>query len=329
MRLKSSGGAARSCTLRAAYAGLVCALVLFSTTAARTAEAPSVTPPTMDNAVSSQGWLQQIVIKLENEASEDIEMLPATPGALALEWRSFDREGSALGALVNVGWVALAACLALLAQRLFRHVLSIRVRRLLRLRPDSVTLGTLLRLLLCDVGGLAVFSGAFIYSRHWLVAAGVGGALIIFSVNVLIRWRVCALIIGIVLRPGEPAARLIDLPDPKARRLAGFLSATILVVITLIGFARYYALMDEDSGASHVVGLLAAIIVCGLYVTIVFRARRAFEALIRGSAAGTMSRRCAPRSPAPGSRSAGPPSPPCSCSSCSDCPWDCCPTITA
>jgi hypothetical protein len=99
-------------------------------------------------------------------------MLPATPGALALEWRSFDRDGSAFG--VNVGWVALAACLALLVQRLVRYVLSIRVRRLLRLRPDALTVGTLLRLLLCDVGGLAVFSGAFIHSRHWLAAAGSG-----------------------------------------------------------------------------------------------------------------------------------------------------------
>jgi hypothetical protein len=202
------------------------------------AEAPAAAPPAVDNAVSSQGWLQEIIIKLEREAGEDIEMLPATPGALALEWRSFDRYGSALGALVNVGWVALAACLALLVQRLVRYVLSIRVRRLLRLRPDAVTLGTLLRLLLCDVGGLAVFSGAFIHSRHWLVAAGVGSALIIFSVNVLIRWRVCSLIIGIVLRPGEPAARLIDVPGKEARHLAWFVSATILVVITLVGFAR-------------------------------------------------------------------------------------------
>jgi hypothetical protein len=46
--------------------------------------------------------------------------------------------------------------------------------------------------------------------------------------------------------------------------------------------------MDEDSGASHVLGLLAALIVCGLYVAIVFRARAAFEALIRGSATGTI-----------------------------------------
>lgn len=71
----------------------------------------------MDNAVSSQGWLQESVIKLEKEVIGDISMLPATPGALALEWRSFDRDGFALGALVNLGWVGLAACLALLAQR--------------------------------------------------------------------------------------------------------------------------------------------------------------------------------------------------------------------
>ena len=62
---------------------------------------------------------------------------------------------------------------------------------------------------------------------HRGCAAGAVG-LIIFSAIMLIRWRVWALIIGIVLRPDEPAAGLIDLPDGEARRLARFLSATIL-----------------------------------------------------------------------------------------------------
>jgi len=106
---------------------------------------------------------------------------------------------------------------------------------------------------------------------------------------VLIRWRVWALIIGIVLRPDEPPARLIDLPDGEARRLAWFLSAMLLVVITLVGFVRYYPLMeDQASGASHVLGLLVSIIVCGLYALIVFRARTAAEALIRGRTTNTI-----------------------------------------
>jgi hypothetical protein len=69
-------------------------------------------------------------------------------------------------------------------------------------------------------------------------------------VNVLIRWRVWTMIIGIVLRPDEPAARLIDLPNGEARRVAWFLSAMLLVVITLVGSFRYHTLMDQDSGAS-------------------------------------------------------------------------------
>src|SRR5215472_7417826 len=162
---------ARGCAaLRAGCSGLVLLLCsLLSVAPAGGAEAPAATPPTMDNMMSSQGWLQQIVIKLEEEAINDMQMLPATPAALAREWRSFDRQGSALGALVNAGWVALAACLALLAQCLVRRALSIRVRRLLRLQPEEPTLGLLLRLLLCDLAGLGVFSGVFIHSRHWLV----------------------------------------------------------------------------------------------------------------------------------------------------------------
>jgi moderate conductance mechanosensitive channel len=289
MRLTDMDGARGCGALRAGCSGLVLFLwLLLSVVPARGAEAPAATPPAMDNMMSSQGWLQQTVLKLEDEAIDDVHMLPETPGALAREWRSFDRQGSALGALANLGWVAIAACLALLAQSLVQRALSFRIRRLLRLRPEEPSLGPLLRLLLCDLAGLGVFSGVFIYSRHWLMNAGVAVSLIIFSANVLIRWRVWAMTIGVVLRPDEPAARLIDLPDGEARRLAWFLSAMLLVVITLVGFVRYYALMDQDSGASHVLGLLVSIIVCGLYVLIVFRARIAAEALIRGRTTNTI-----------------------------------------
>src|SRR5215813_13041616 len=289
MRLTIMDGARGRDALRACRSGLVLFLCLLLLVApARGAEAPAATPPAMDNMMSSQGWLQQIIIQLEKEAINDVHMLPEAPGALAREWRSFDRQGSAVGALVNLGWVAIAACLALLAQSLARRALSIRVRRRLRLRPEEPSLGLLLQLLLCDLVGLGVFSGAFIYSRHWLMNAGVAANLIILSANVLIRWRVWALIIGIVLRPDEPAARLIDLPDGEARRLAWFLSAMLLVVITLVGFVRYYALLDQESGASHVLGLLVSIIVCGLYALIVFRARTAAEALIRGRTTDTI-----------------------------------------
>jgi moderate conductance mechanosensitive channel len=276
-----AGGAARS---RALLAAVVLSSLL-PVSPARAAE-PSPTPPAMDTAMGSEGWLQDIFIKLENEAVGDVAMLPATPDALAREWRSFDREGSALGALVDIGWVALAACLAVMAQSLVRRGLSLRVRRLLRMRPQAPTFGLLLQLLLCDLAGVGVFSGAFIYSRHWLTEVGVGAALIIFAVNILLRWRIWAMMVEVVLRPAEPAARLVDLSNSEARRLAWFLSGAILGVITLVGFARYYALMDVDSGASHVLGLLADIIVCGLFVTIVFRARTAVEALIRGHANG-------------------------------------------
>jgi moderate conductance mechanosensitive channel len=289
MRLINMDGARGRGALWAGCSGLVLVLwLLLSVAPARGAEASTATSPAMDNMMSSQGWLQQIVIKLEDEAIDDLHMLPETPGALAREWRSFDRQGSALGTLVDLGWVALAACLALLAQSVVQRILSIRIRRSLRLRPEEPSLGLLLRLLLCDLAGLGVFSGVFIYSRHWLMNTEVGVSLIIFSANVLIRWRIWALILGIVLRPDEPAARLIDLPDGEARRLARFLSATILVVIILVGFVRYYALMDQDSGASHVLGLLVSTIVCGLYALIVTRARPAAEALIRGRTSGTI-----------------------------------------
>src|SRR5208282_4671654 len=157
MRFTNMDGARGRRALRAGCSGLVLFLwLLLSVAPARGADASTAAPPAMDNMMSSQGWLQQIVIKLEDEAIDDIHMLPETPGALAREWRSFDRQGSALGVLVDLGWVALAACLGLLAQSLVQRALSIRIRRLLRLRPEEPSLGLLLRLLLCDLAGLGV-----------------------------------------------------------------------------------------------------------------------------------------------------------------------------
>jgi moderate conductance mechanosensitive channel len=290
LRLRDIGGA----TPRRASAMVRCAMLAWLVAlaapalAAETSAGAGGTAPTAAGDVGSAGWLGDVVMRLEGEAMSDVSMLPETPAALEREWRSFDRNGSAIGALANLGWVVLAALLALLAEKLVRRSVSVRIRRVLLVRAEGPTLAMLLRLLLCDVCGIGVFAAVFVYSRHRLIDAGMPVGLIILAVNVLIRWRVASLVIGIVLRPGEPAARLIDLPDGEARRLARFLSATILASIALVGFGRYYALMDVDSGASHILGLLVAAIVCGLYVSIVFRARTATEALIRGRRTGTI-----------------------------------------
>jgi len=84
-----------------------------------------------------------------------------------------------------------------------------------------------------------------------------------------------------ILRPDEASARLIEIDDAAARRLYRFVSLAVLAVVTGVGFGRY-GLMDEDSGAAHVVSLLTAVIVFGIYTVIVLRSRAAMEALIRG-----------------------------------------------
>ena len=255
---------------------------------ARAADAPPI-PPAADAAaaaggemsMNSAGWLGRIIVDLEREARSDISMLPDTPSALEREWRSFDRNGSALGALIGVGWVVLAAAIALFAERLVGRGLSRRLRRSLRTRIDGPTMGDLLLLLVCDAVGLAVFAGVFVYSRHWLASVGVAQSLAVLSASVLIGWRTLMLVPRIVLRPGEPVARLIDIPDTEARRLSWFLSSVLLAISILIGFGRY-GLSDEDSGAPHIIGLVVAAAVCGLDAWIVIRARGAIEALIRG-----------------------------------------------
>jgi small-conductance mechanosensitive channel len=272
--------------------GLLPFLVLLAVAAlsatASAADAPP-TPPATEAApaadagmkMNSAGWLEHIIVGLEREAMSDIGMLPDTPSALEREWRSFDREGSAIGALIGVGWVVLAACIALFAEKLAARGLSRRLRRSLRTRIQGPTLADLLLLLVCDVVGLAVFAGILVYSRHWLARVGVAQNLAVLSASWLIRWRTFMLVPRVVLRPGEPVARLIDIPDREARRLSWFLSAVLLAIAMLIGFGRY-GLSDEDSGAPHVIGLIVAAAVCGLDAWIVIRARGAVEALIRG-----------------------------------------------
>src|SRR5213596_3375757 len=87
-------------------------LLLAPAAPARAADATAAAPA-MGGEMSSAGWVEHIAMKLESEAMSDVSMLPDTSAALAREWRSFDKNGSALGALINFGWVALAAGIAL------------------------------------------------------------------------------------------------------------------------------------------------------------------------------------------------------------------------
>jgi moderate conductance mechanosensitive channel len=228
------------------------------------------------------GWLENAVDQIEAEAASDVAASSRIPAAVDREWRSFDDNGSALGALRGAGWMILVGLAALLAEWGTVRLASRHARRRLASRDGGPSLGCLTMLVLCDIAGLAAFLAVFsLARRHLLPAVGVAGTLTIFAANVLLRWRIASAIIGVVLRPTEPAARLIEISDREARRLGRFLSGTILAVILLIGFVRY-GLMDGDSGAAHVVGLFNAAVICALYAWIVLRARHAAEALIRG-----------------------------------------------
>src|SRR5712691_1824812 len=294
LRFTRVGGAPRSGRRLVWFA--ILALVLVPAGRARAADAPPMPPApeavaasapatAATGEMSSAGWVEHIAMKLEAEAMSDVSMLPDTTEALAREWRSFDKNGSAAGALINFGWVVLAGCIALLAERGVARGLSRRIRSRMRGRSEGLTLSRLLLLLLCDLIGVAVFAGVFVYSRHWLLAVGVTANLIMLAANWLIRWRLIMLIPRIVLRPNEPVARLIDIDDDEARRLVRFVSAVVLAIVLFIGFGRY-GLADEDSGAPHIIGLVVAAITCALNALIVFRTCGAVAALIRGRSGG-------------------------------------------
>src|ERR1700693_4336936 len=74
--------------------------------AARAAQVPPPSAAPAMGDMNSAGWLARTIGHLEAEAMSDVSMLPDTPSALEREWRSFDRDGSASGALANLGWGA-------------------------------------------------------------------------------------------------------------------------------------------------------------------------------------------------------------------------------
>jgi small-conductance mechanosensitive channel len=239
------------------------------------AEAPGAEAP-------SASMSDRALERIEAEIVSDAMAIPEIPEAISREWRSFDQTGSASGVLVELGWVAIAAILALFAERGTLRLLGRGPRRRMRARENAPTLGDMTLLLICDLVGLAVFMMVFTAQRrHWLPAAGVTEAFATFAAAVLFRWRIAALVLRAVLRPHDPTARLAGGDDVEASRLYRFLSLAILGIVAVVGFGRY-GLMDEDSGAAHVVSLTTALIVLGLYTLIVFRSRAAMEALIRG-----------------------------------------------
>ncbi len=286
LRLRGIGHAARRASrpVVLAVGALAVAAWLLLPPVGLAADAPQAAAGDM---MDSAGWLGRITMKLEGEAVADAGMLPDTSAALAREWRSFDRDGSAFGALINFGWIILAAALAWVAERAVARGASRHLRRVMRSGSDGPTVTRLLMLLLCDLVGVAVFGAVFVSSRHWLLRLGVTVNLIALASDWLVRWRLICLVPRIVLRPAEAAARLIEIPDDEARRLARFLSGVMLAIVVLIGFGRY-GLADADSGAPHIIGLVVAVIVCSLDALIVLRTRAAAEALIRGHTGGVI-----------------------------------------
>jgi small-conductance mechanosensitive channel len=255
---------------------LVIALVAVLTLGIGRADAAEATA-----APQMTGWFENAVAALESEAMSDVSMVPDVWSAIGREWRSFDRNGSAAGILLDLGWVALVVLVALLAERGTARTLSRRPLRRMA-RAERPRLLDMLSLVACDVAGLGVFIAVFTAARrHFLPLVGITDMLAIFAAAVLVRWRLVALILRAILRPGHSVARLVDIPNEEAGRLQRFVSSAVLAVIVLVGFGRV-GLMDEDSGASHVIGLVIALLVCGLYVLIAHRARVAAEALIRG-----------------------------------------------
>jgi small-conductance mechanosensitive channel len=244
---------------------------------AGTAEAGNVA------AMRGDAWLETLSDRIESEAELAVRTFPAIPAALVREWRSFDRHGSAVAASADLGWIVLVAIIALCGEKLAANAPRRRPRRRLRTTGGTPSLSGLFGLLGCDLLGLAVFIGLLAFcQRHFLTETGISAGLAIVAANVLIRWRIAALVVGVVLRPNEPLARLVDLDDGAARRLARFLSGVILAIVVTIAISRYGTITGLAGEADQVICLLTGLMTAVLSIWAVIRARAAVEGLIRG-----------------------------------------------
>ncbi|HZT86416.1 MAG TPA: mechanosensitive ion channel domain-containing protein [Stellaceae bacterium] len=240
------------------------------------ASASAAMPP-MDDQM-----MMTITETLEREAEADLRAAPQVPAALAELWHAMDHDGSG-GAAVVLGWIALAALIALAAEKL--PVLAYghwRQRRIRQNRGGATMMG-LLALLASDIGGVAIFALVFaLLSRRWFQAPESAAMLAMVASAVLIRWRIAVLVLRIVLRPTLPVARLVPLGDGAAARLACLVSGAILIAIALVAFSRSLVLAGLDHGVLHVVSLTVSVTVCVLLAVAAICGRGAVEALIRG-----------------------------------------------
>jgi small-conductance mechanosensitive channel len=233
-------------------------------------------------AAEQSDWLDAAASRIEAEAAADLSSLPEVGAALARQWRSLDHDGSAGGTLVDIGLVAIAALAALAVERGIAAGLARSPRRRLQQRIGRPTAADMTLLVLCDLAGLFGFVALFYAARRFAMPTlGITELLGALAAGALLRWRVAALVVRAILRPEDPVARLVDIATDDARRLNRFISLAALAVIVLIAFARI-GLAGDNVAATHVIGLFVAIIVCALYMTLVIRARRVGEALIRG-----------------------------------------------
>ena len=162
------------------------------------------------------GWQEKAVMQIEAELVADGAAVTSIPEALSREWRSFDREGSGARVLLDIGWVVIAALVALAAERATARGLTKRLRRKMRETGEPGLLG-LVGMLASDLAGLAVFIALYtVAKRHVLAYTSISPGLDGLAMDVLVRWRVIALVFRTILRPHTSVARFVrDGPEAE------------------------------------------------------------------------------------------------------------------
>jgi small-conductance mechanosensitive channel len=224
---------------------------------------------------------------LAHRTTAVLAAVPSIGGELVRIYGLLDQRGNGgVGPGLFLALLLAVAMLAVLGEAVVRRLLHSVQRRLSERADPALGLPSVVALLL-----LALSDGACV-SAMW--ATGRGGIALLRSLSEpqhrlavaimlgIVGWRVVALLLRIVLRPGLAAARLCAVDDEPARRLyRRFIAVALLIIV----FRMLGQLMEAVGTAPLTLAAMQAVLVpvyVALLLWLVFSSRTAMQQWLLG-----------------------------------------------
>ncbi len=193
--------------------------------------------------------------------------------------RPLNTEGYGRGALF--GLIALAFAIAMAVEWGIRAACARPRAALMRNVTEHADLGRLAGLFALDLAAVIGFQ---------IAAEGLGGLWFdntlpqsLFAVYVLkqlVLWRYAVLVLELIMRPGNPQARLVPVADAEASRSKFWLTGLILVALAFIVLQRVLVVAGMHADNVRAVAILTGTAIAALLITGIWVARRVVSQLM-------------------------------------------------